>query len=187
MKKKPLFLGVTALAVAFPVLAIASPVDIPNAFSDGDIISADAFNENFDAIADAVNDNDARITLLEGAVESAGVPPGAIAFFPVLDAATVDGCPSGWAEYADLRGRVPIGLAQGGTVEATIGSALADEGQLGGVVIVDHHVVADVGKAGGGDEADVAGADHGDAHAGRLLGSGKARSCRMILEDAGRP
>jgi hypothetical protein len=32
--------------------------------------------------------------------------------------------------------------------------------------------VADMGEAGGGDEADVAGADHGDAHADRLLGSG---------------
>ncbi len=53
------------------------------------------------------------------------------------------------------------------------GAAFADEVQLAGVVVVDHDVVADMGKAGGGDEADVAGADHGDAHAGRLLGSVK--------------
>jgi hypothetical protein len=33
--------------------------------------------------------------------------------------------------------------------------------------------MADMGEAGGGDEADVAGTDHGDAHAGRLLGSGE--------------
>jgi hypothetical protein len=50
------------------------------------------------------------------------------------------------------------------------GAALADEVQLAGVVVVDHDVVADMGKGGSGDEANVAGADHGDAHAGRLLG-----------------
>jgi hypothetical protein len=49
------------------------------------------------------------------------------------------------------------------------GAALADEVQLAGVVVVDHHVVADMGETGGGDEADMAGADHGDAHGGELL------------------
>jgi hypothetical protein len=36
-----------------------------------------------------------------------------------------------------------------------------------------------MGEAGGGDEADVAGTDHGDAHAGRLLGSGERTGGRF--------
>lgn len=121
MKKRPLFLGVTALAAIFPVIALAAPLTIPNAFVDGDVIGADAFNENFDAIAAAFNDNDARIAELETAVADA-VPAGTIAFF------AAESCPAGWAEHADLRGRVPLGLPTSGTVSATVGSALLDEG-----------------------------------------------------------
>ena len=65
--------------------------------------------------------------------------------------------------------------------------ASADEVQLAGVVVVDHDVVADMGKAGSGDEADVAGTDHGDAHDGRLwFGGGMevapddSRGCRRL-------
>src|SRR4029450_10492165 len=36
--------------------------------------------------------------------------------------------------------------------------------------LVDPPVMADMGQAGGGYEADVAGADHGDAHADEILG-----------------
>jgi hypothetical protein len=57
---------ITAAAVLFlPVLAFASPVAIPNQFADGDPISAAEFNENFDALATAVNDNDTRVAALE--------------------------------------------------------------------------------------------------------------------------
>ena len=60
-------------------------------------------------------------------------------------------------------------LLEAGLVEP--GAAVADEVELADVVVVDHDLVADMGKAGGGDEADVAGADHGDAHTGRVPGS----------------
>jgi hypothetical protein len=56
-----------AIALAIPMLAIASPVTIPNEFADGEVISATAFNENFGAIADSINDNDTRISELEEA------------------------------------------------------------------------------------------------------------------------
>jgi hypothetical protein len=47
------------------MLAIASPVTIPNEFSDGGVISAPEFNDNFDAIATAINDNDTRLSAVE--------------------------------------------------------------------------------------------------------------------------
>ncbi|MCC6524063.1 MAG: hypothetical protein IT373_15490 [Polyangiaceae bacterium] len=56
-----------AVAVTIPVVAIASPLTTPNTFTAGTVISAAAVNANFDAIEAAVDDNDARITLLEGA------------------------------------------------------------------------------------------------------------------------
>jgi hypothetical protein len=43
-------------------------------------------------------------------------------------------------------------------------AALADQLQLGRVVVVDDHVVTDLGETGGGDETDVTGADDGNAH-----------------------
>ncbi len=46
---------------------------------------------------------------------------GMIAFFP-------GACPDGWAEYTPLRGRVVVGVAAGGVVEATVGTALAAGG-----------------------------------------------------------
>ncbi len=110
------------VVAALPVAALASPVDIPYSFANGGTILASEFNENFDAIADAVNDNDARIAALENAVTTNGVPSGTIAFF------ATGSCPAGWAEHADLRGRVPLGLPQSGTVSATVGAALGDEG-----------------------------------------------------------
>jgi len=57
----------SAAVVAIPVLAIAAPVSIPNQFAEGDIVSAQDFNDNFEAIANAINDNDARIAALEAA------------------------------------------------------------------------------------------------------------------------
>ena len=104
-------------AAALPVVASASDVSIPHAFDSGNPISASEFNANFDAIADAINDNDARLEALE---DAGSVPAGAIAFFAAAS------CPGGWAEHADLRGRVPVGLPSGGTVSATVGTDLGD-------------------------------------------------------------
>lgn len=116
------FFAVTLVVAALPVAALASPVDIPHSFADGGTILAEEFNENFDAIADAVNDNDARIAALETTVTDGGVPVGTIAFF------ASESCPAGWVEHADLRGRVPLGLPSSGTVGTTVGTALEDEG-----------------------------------------------------------
>jgi hypothetical protein len=114
------------VAVGFPLLALASPVTIPNAFSDGDLITAAAFNENFDAIAAAINDNDARIASLEDDVgeltADALFPPGTVAFFN----STM--CPAGWIELQAARGRVIVGMnGSAGTLLAQVGTALGDE------------------------------------------------------------
>lgn len=49
------------------------------------------------------------------------VPTGnvAITFF-------VDACPSGWSEYTALRGRYPVGVPSGGTILATVGTAMSN-------------------------------------------------------------
>jgi hypothetical protein len=129
MNNRTLFLGVAALAVAFPMLAVASPVEIRNRFEDGNPIVAAEFNENFDAIAEAINDNDARIAALEAATAGGGVPAGTIAFFATADGAGAGGCPDGWGEYADLRGRVPLALPENGELLTTVGTAFIDDGE----------------------------------------------------------
>lgn len=50
---------------------------------------------------------------------SASVPSGMIAFF-------AGSCPSGWSEYAPLRGRYLVGMPSGGTVAGTVGTALTN-------------------------------------------------------------
>lgn len=119
--RRRILLGAGTVTLAFPILALASPLDIPNEFTDGDVISADAFNENFEMVAASVDDNDARITALEqgGAVE---FPSGGVVFF------NTETCPEGWAELQTMRGRVPVGLPAGGTLAAAVGTGLGDEG-----------------------------------------------------------
>lgn len=49
-----------------------------------------------------------------------GVPTGITAW-------SVNGtCPSGWSEVTSARGRYPVGLVEGGTLAATVGTALTD-------------------------------------------------------------
>ena len=50
--------------------AYATGVTIPNAFSSGTTTSAAEMNANFDAVKAAVDDNDSRITTLEGSVSA---------------------------------------------------------------------------------------------------------------------
>ncbi|HWB78216.1 MAG TPA: hypothetical protein VG755_24795 [Nannocystaceae bacterium] len=117
-----LLVGAAALAVAFPLIALAAPLDLPNEFEEGQTITAAGFNENFDAIAVAVNDNDARITALEeGAMGAAIVPAGAVMFFNLA------ACPGGWVEMTGLRGRVPLAMPLGGTVGMTQGTELTTD------------------------------------------------------------
>lgn len=114
-----------AIAAAFPILALASPLDIPNEFSAGDMISADAFNENFEMVAASVNDNDARIAALEAQLASiAGAPAGGVVFFNLA------ACPDGWIELQAMRGRVPLGLPAGGTFGDVVGDELDPQGTV---------------------------------------------------------
>lgn len=50
-----------------------------------------------------------------------GVPAGAVMHFALT------ACPAGWSEYAPARGRVLVGLQPGGSLQASVGAALADQ------------------------------------------------------------
>ena len=124
-QRRRLVVAGAAIVLALPVVATAASVDIPNAFSDGDPILASEFNENFDAIAAAINDNDQRLSDVEDAVGmDSGIPTGGVAFFEL------DACPEGWEPMLELRGRVPVGLPAGGELGATVGTDLADQETL---------------------------------------------------------
>jgi len=102
-----------------PVIATAAPVDLPHAFEPGGVIEAASFNENFDAVADAVDDNDTRISMLEGG--DAAIPAGAVMFFNLSE------CPAGWDELEEARGRSVVGMTgSAGTLLGTVGEALED-------------------------------------------------------------
>ncbi len=62
-------LGAATLALAIPAVALASQVVVPHIFSSGDPIVAAEINENFDALAIGINDNDTRISSLEVVVD----------------------------------------------------------------------------------------------------------------------
>ncbi len=49
-----------------PLVVAAGTVTVPNTFMNGEVADADQVNANFDAVETEVNDNDARITVLEG-------------------------------------------------------------------------------------------------------------------------
>ena len=118
--RRGLLITAAVAALVLPVIALAAPVEIPNEFSDGDVIDAEAFNENFDAIAAAIDDNDARLADVESSV-AALVPSGTIAFF------AANACPAGWSEHQDMRGRVPLGVPSGGVVSVTGGTPYGDQ------------------------------------------------------------
>ncbi|MBX2802182.1 MAG: hypothetical protein KTR31_31160 [Myxococcales bacterium] len=111
----------TALMVAS--VAAAAPLELPHDFESGDTIRAADFNDNFEEIAFSVNDNDARLEVLEDDLSVvAGVPAGAVMFF------NLGTCPQGWGELTALRGRVPMGLPAGGILTGQVGAALDDQG-----------------------------------------------------------
>lgn len=56
-----------ALAV-IPIVAIAAPANIPHQFEEGQLLVADQLNENFDALAMSIDDNDTRLSNLESAL-----------------------------------------------------------------------------------------------------------------------
>ena len=53
-----------------------------------------------------------------------GIPAGMIM-------AWAGACPTGWSEYTAARGRYVVGVPAGGTVEATVGTALTDQENRG--------------------------------------------------------
>lgn len=114
---------ITALALAaaaLPVLALAGPVDLPNTFESGAPVLAADFNDNFDAVADAVDDNDTRILALEGSSDG-GVPSAAVVFFDATE------CPEGWSELAEARGRAVVGMdGSAASLLGTVGTELDD-------------------------------------------------------------
>lgn len=115
--------AVVALAVGaalLPVLALASPVDLPHAFESGAPVLASEFNDNFDATADAIDDNDTRISALEGSSDG-GVPSAGVMFFDATE------CPDGWSELTEARGRAVVGMGgSAGTLLGTVGDGFED-------------------------------------------------------------
>ncbi len=55
---------------------------------------------------------------LSVAQQGVDIPPGAVMFF------NASACPEGWSELTNARGRVVVGLPGGGTLGATVGTAL---------------------------------------------------------------
>ncbi len=115
--------SVAALAVGIavlPVLALASPVEPLTEFASGEPIVAADFNDNFDAVTDAVDDNDARISALESSSDG-GVPTGAVVFFDASE------CPVGWSELTEARGRAVVGMnGSAATLLGTVGEGMED-------------------------------------------------------------
>ena len=68
MKKMAYFVG--GIAVAVSVAGIAGSLTVPNNFTENTVISSSEMNANFTAVKDAVDDNDGRITTLEGKVST---------------------------------------------------------------------------------------------------------------------
>jgi hypothetical protein len=62
LKKSLLTLGIATLLASGSTALLASSVTIPNTFESGTPAVASDVNDNFTAVADAVNDNDSRVT-----------------------------------------------------------------------------------------------------------------------------
>lgn len=67
-KTFPVLLSCLVLAVCS--IAYASDLTIPNTFSAGDTVSSSTMNGNFNAIEDAVNDNDSNISINEADISA---------------------------------------------------------------------------------------------------------------------
>ncbi len=98
--RRRLFVLTSIAVLSVPVLAIADPASIPNEFMEGEVVSAQDFNENFDSLGSSIDDNDARIAALEAATvvpevnirKSTGSYERAIAFCENDEVLTGGGC-----------------------------------------------------------------------------------------------
>lgn len=71
--RKQLILFAAGLIAAVGLTALASGVTLPNTFSNGTVADATQVNANFQAVQTAVNDNNSRITSLEGITIGGGI------------------------------------------------------------------------------------------------------------------
>jgi hypothetical protein len=101
-----------------------------------------------DALSASLAAHDTRLIEVEdrAAVLESNLAVGMIAFFPGT-------CPLGWAEYAPLRGRVPVGRPLGGVAEATVGSALGNQAQVTITQVPAHAHLADPPATASGTES----------------------------------
>ena len=66
-KRRPaLGLSLSLVLLVIPLAVAAGTVTVPNTFTNGTVADADEVNANFGAVKTAVDDNDGRITTLEG-------------------------------------------------------------------------------------------------------------------------
>ena len=104
-RRRLLTSAMAALALGAP-LAAAAVAPLPHLFSSGEVISARAMNENFEHLRAAID---------------AAVPPGAVLLFDL------PGCPDGFSEIEEARGRAVVGLnGSAGTLRGVVGTPLAD-------------------------------------------------------------
>lgn len=87
------YLGITG-ALLVPALAVAA-IEIPNVFEGGDPVSASEMNQNFEALADALEQLEEKVEKLEGAGLQAPVEaaqfPGPFTGLEVVYRAVTDG------------------------------------------------------------------------------------------------
>jgi hypothetical protein len=117
-----------AVAVAVAVGLLEAQIAIPYTFTDGTVIKSSEVNGNFSALgAVAVTTagayaNPAWITSLDaGKITGGGtVPAGAVMLFNLA------ACPATWVDFAAGQGRYLVGTPAGGTLAASVGTALTD-------------------------------------------------------------
>jgi hypothetical protein len=99
------------IAVTFIVCAGAVVyANVPKTFSSQTTLTAADLNTNF-------SDLDSRLLALEGKV----IPAGAVMYF------NLSACPAGWSALTAAQGRYIVGMPGGGSLAATVGTALSDK------------------------------------------------------------
>lgn len=102
-------MGVGALLVLGSAIAVAAPLSgVPHTFSQGQVISAEQVNNNFQAVINGINDVDALF------------PSGTVMMFDL------DNCPVGWSAFQDAQGRYLLGKQPAGQLGQQVGTPLTD-------------------------------------------------------------
>jgi hypothetical protein len=152
--------GLTGVPAGF-----ADGVDDDTTYTAGDGLSVDGTQFSLDFGGTGVATTAARSDHNHDAVYAPIdlVPSGAVMFF------NLETCPSGWHELQEAQGRYLVGLTDGGTLSATVGTALSDseDRPVGlhthGINDPGHsHSIYDPGHTHGMGEVAVSGSAHGD-------------------------